>query len=123
MDEAFLSSRRQFTGLSSSHARPCLVWGPYDHCGAGQSVPLPPQSPVPAPQAMEIDMSKTFAAVGALLAAATLVVPTASQADESNSMRVSYADLNLASKAGQGVLTHRIVHAAQVVCVIEDSRE
>ena len=68
-------------------------------------------------------MSKMFAAVGALLAAATLVVPTASQADETNSMRVSYADLNLASKAGQGVLTHRIVHAARVVCVIEDSRE
>ena len=68
-------------------------------------------------------MSKIFAAVGALLAAATLVVPTASQAEESNSMRVSYADLNLASNAGQGVLQRRIVGAARVVCVIEDSRE
>ena len=68
-------------------------------------------------------MSKIFAAVGALFAAATLVVPTASQAEESNSMRLSYADLNLASNAGQGVLQRRIVGAARVVCVIEDSRE
>lgn len=68
-------------------------------------------------------MSKMFAAVGALLAAAALVVPTASQAEESNSVRVSYADLNLASQPGQGVLQHRIFHAARVVCVIEDSRE
>lgn len=68
-------------------------------------------------------MSKMFAAVGALVAAATLVVPTASQAQESNSMTVSYADLNLASKAGQDGLARRIVGAARVVCVIEDSRE
>jgi UrcA family protein len=68
-------------------------------------------------------MSKMFAAAGALLAAATLVLPTASQAEDSNSMRVSYADLNLASTAGQGVLQHRMVGAAKIVCVIEDSRE
>ena len=68
-------------------------------------------------------MSKMFAGVGALLAAATLVVPTASQAEESNSMRVSYADLNLASTTGQGVLQRRMVGAAKIVCVIEDSRE
>lgn len=68
-------------------------------------------------------MSKMFAAVGALLAAATLVVPTASQADSPNSVRVSYADLNLASSAGQGVLRGRITGAAKVVCMIEDSRE
>jgi UrcA family protein len=68
-------------------------------------------------------MSKMFAAAGALLAAATLVLPTASQAEDSNSMRVSYADLNLASTAGQGVLQRRMVGAAKIVCVIEDSRE
>ena len=68
-------------------------------------------------------MSKMFAAAGALLAAATLLVPTASQADTPNSVRVSYADLNLASTAGQGVLQRRMVGAARVVCVIEDSRE
>ena len=68
-------------------------------------------------------MSKMFAAAGALLAAATLVVSTASQAETSNSVHVSYADLNLASPAGQGVLQHRIAGAARVVCVIEDLRE
>jgi UrcA family protein len=68
-------------------------------------------------------MSKILAAAGALLAAATLIVPTASQADESNSVRVSYADLNLASTAGQGILQHRLVGASKIVCVIEDSRE
>jgi len=68
-------------------------------------------------------MSKMFAAAGALLAAATLLVPAATQAEQTNSVRVSYADLNLASQAGQGVLKHRIVGAARVVCVIEDSRE
>jgi UrcA family protein len=75
------------------------------------------------PQQREIDMSKMFAAAGALLAAATLVVSTASQAETSNSVHVSYADLNLASPAGQGVLQRRIAGAARVVCVIEDSRE
>lgn len=68
-------------------------------------------------------MSKILAGAGALIAAATLVLPTASQAEESNSMRVSYADLNLASTAGQGILQRRMAGAAKVVCVIEDSRE
>lgn len=68
-------------------------------------------------------MSKIFVAAGALLAAVTLLAPAASQADDSNSVRVSYADLNLASAAGQGVLQHRIAGAARLVCVIEDSRE
>jgi len=68
-------------------------------------------------------MSKIFAVAGALLSASALAVPSAGQAEESNSMRVSYADLNLASAAGQGTLQRRIVGAAKIVCVIEDSRE
>lgn len=68
-------------------------------------------------------MLKTVTAFAAVLVASTLVVPTVSHALESNSMRVSYADLNLASDAGQRTLGRRIVYAAKVVCVIEDSRE
>jgi UrcA family protein len=68
-------------------------------------------------------MLKTLPAFAALLAAGTLVAPTVSQAAESNSVRVSYADLNLASDLGQHKLQRRITGAARVVCVIEDSRE
>jgi UrcA family protein len=70
-------------------------------------------------------MSKTIAAVGALVVAAALVLPTASQAQQfdSNSVRVSYADLNLGAAPGQLRLQHRMKDAARTVCVIEDSRE
>ncbi|HEU5482882.1 MAG TPA: UrcA family protein [Sphingomicrobium sp.] len=68
-------------------------------------------------------MLKAIPAFGALLAASALVVPTVSQAAETNSIRVSYADLNLASQAGATVLENRIESAARIVCVIEDSRE
>ena len=40
-------------------------------------------------------MLKTLPALAALAAATALVVPTVSQAAEQNSVRVSYADLNL----------------------------
>ena len=68
-------------------------------------------------------MLKTVAALTALAAASVLVLPTVSQAEESNSVRVSYADLNLGSDAGQQMLQRRIAGAARTVCVIEDSRE
>ena len=68
-------------------------------------------------------MMKPLVVVAALVVASTLVVPTVSQAAESHSVRVSYADLNLAAARGQQVLQRRIGSAAVVVCEIEDSRE
>ncbi|HEY6049389.1 MAG TPA: UrcA family protein [Sphingomicrobium sp.] len=68
-------------------------------------------------------MLKAIPALAALAVATVLVTPTVSQAAESDSFRVSYADLNLASNAGQQTLQRRIAHGARVVCVIEDSRE
>ena len=68
-------------------------------------------------------MLKAITAFGAVVVAATLVMPTVSQAAESNSVRVSYADLDLASQLGQHSLQRRITFAARVVCVIEDTRQ
>lgn len=68
-------------------------------------------------------MLKLFPAFAALLTASVLVVPTVSQAAESNSVRVSYADLNLAAEPGAKILEKRIAAAARTVCQIEDSRE
>ena len=68
-------------------------------------------------------MLKALPAFAALLTASALVVPTVSQAAESKSVRVSYADLNLASGIGATILEKRIVNAARTVCEIEDSRE
>ena len=68
-------------------------------------------------------MLRAIPAFAAIVAAATVVVPTVSQAAESNSVRVSYADLNLASDAGADALQRRIGFAARVVCEIEDSRQ
>jgi UrcA family protein len=68
-------------------------------------------------------MSKLIAAAGALVAASALVVPTAGQAQEVNSVRVSYADLNLSYTPAQLTLQRRMHQAARTVCVIEDSRE
>lgn len=68
-------------------------------------------------------MMKAIPAFAALLTASVLVVPTVSQAAQSNSVRVSYADLNLASQAGASILEKRIQSAARSVCEIEDSRE
>lgn len=69
-----------------------------------------------------IKASPALAAAAAVAVAAALVVPTVSQAAESVSMRVSYADLNLASDAGSHVLQRRIAIAARVVCGFEESR-
>lgn len=68
-------------------------------------------------------MLKAIPVAAAIAAAATLVVPTVTRANEVNSVRVSYADLNLASDAGQHSLQRRITFAARVVCEIEDSRQ
>ena len=67
-------------------------------------------------------MLKPVVVTVAILAASALVVPTVSQAATTNSYRVSYADLNLASKNGQHSLQRRIAFGAKVVCEIEDSR-
>lgn len=68
-------------------------------------------------------MLKTLPAMAAILVASALVVPTVSQAATNQSVRVSYADLNLASDAGRNALAGRIYSAARSVCEIEDSRE
>lgn len=68
-------------------------------------------------------MLKTISGVAALTAASMLVVPTVSQASASNSARGSYADLNLASAAGEHILERRIAGAAKFVCEVEDLRE
>jgi UrcA family protein len=68
-------------------------------------------------------MLKTLTAVAAAAVAATLLVPTVSEAADTDSVRVSYADLNLASSIGQNTLQRRIVFAARVVCGPADQRD
>lgn len=61
-------------------------------------------------------MLKTLPALAALAIAAALVLPTVSQAAERNSVRVSYADLNLTTGFGQNKLQRRVGYAARQVC-------
>ena len=61
-------------------------------------------------------MLKTVSAFAAVLIATALVVPTVSQAEDTQSVRVSYADLNLATAHGQDRLGRRIGYAAKIVC-------
>jgi UrcA family protein len=61
-------------------------------------------------------MLKAISAVAALVVASVFVVPTVSQAEDSQSVRVSYADLNLASVDGRQRLEHRVTYAAKTVC-------
>lgn len=61
-------------------------------------------------------MLKTLCALAALAAATALLVPTATQADQRPSVRVSYADLNLTSEVGQNKLQGRIFYASEQVC-------
>jgi UrcA family protein len=68
-------------------------------------------------------MLKTVSAFAAVLVASTLVVPTVSSAMDSDSVRVSYADLNLTADSGQQLLQHRIVRAAKVVCIYDQTRD
>ena len=68
-------------------------------------------------------MLKYLPAIGALIVASALVVPTVSQAASATSASVSFADLNLATGAGRAALDGRVAGAARSVCEIEDSRE
>jgi UrcA family protein len=68
-------------------------------------------------------MLKAVTAFAAVLVASSLVLPTVGQAAESNSVRVTYADLDLASDTGQRSLEHRIVRAAKIVCVYDDGKD
>jgi UrcA family protein len=68
-------------------------------------------------------MLKTLPALAALVVTALFVAPTVTQAAETNYVRVSYADLNLASDSGQYALRGRIAYAARVVCDLEDSKQ
>src|SRR3954470_9023822 len=65
-------------------------------------------------------MFKTLLAIAALAVTSALVVPTVSQAAENNSVRVSYADLNLTTDFGQGKLQRRVAFAARAVCDAAD---
>jgi UrcA family protein len=68
-------------------------------------------------------MLKPALVLAAVLVTSALVSPTVSQAATANSYRVTYADLNLATRVGQTSLERRIAYGARVVCEIEDSRE
>lgn len=65
-------------------------------------------------------MLKLVPTLAALALSAILLVPTATQAAETNSARVTYADLNLASTIGRQKLQHRIAFAARSVCDTAD---
>jgi UrcA family protein len=65
-------------------------------------------------------MLKTLPALAALVVASVLVVPTVSQAAETSSVRVTYADLNLATDFGQHKLQSRLAFAAGSVCDTAD---
>jgi UrcA family protein len=68
-------------------------------------------------------MLKTLPVIAALLAAGALVVPTVSQAASGDSVRVSYADLNLTTEFDQARLQRRISFAAAFVCGAADHRD
>ena len=68
-------------------------------------------------------MLKTLPAVAALVVAGALVVPTVSQAAAGDSVRVSYADLNLTTEFDQARLQRRIKYAAVSVCGPADHRD
>ena len=68
-------------------------------------------------------MLKTFPALAALAVAGALLLPTVSQAEDQTSVRVSYADLDLAKSIGQQRLQHRIAFAAERVCGTADARD
>lgn len=61
-------------------------------------------------------MVKQLIIIAAAVVASALIVPTVSQAADRSSVRVSYADLNLATGFGQNKLQRRIAYASQTVC-------
>jgi UrcA family protein len=68
-------------------------------------------------------MLKTLPALAALVAASAFLTPTVSQAADTDSVRISYADLNLATGFGQDRLQSRIASAAETVCGPADLRD
>lgn len=68
-------------------------------------------------------MLKTLPALAALATAGALVVPTVGQASDTDSVRVSYADLNLVATSDQTRLEQRITFAAETVCGPADHRD
>ena len=68
-------------------------------------------------------MLKIFPALAAFGVAAALLVPTASQAEEPDLVRVPYGDLNLLASFDQAKLQRRVAFAAQVVCGPADHRD
>src|SRR5258708_11768083 len=90
---------------------------------ATRSIPLQTQSPVPASRKGRRAMLKTFPVLAALAVTAALVVPNVSQAEETDSVRVPYADLNLLASPDQARLQRRIAFAAEVVCWTADHRD
>lgn len=68
-------------------------------------------------------MTRISMTIAALLTLSGTALPSAALADDVASMRVSYADLNLAGNEGRDVLKRRIDFAARSVCQIEDSKE
>jgi UrcA family protein len=61
-------------------------------------------------------MHKSLVVIAAVLVASALIVPTVSQAAPRDSVRVSYADLNLGTNSGQNKLQRRIAYASKLVC-------
>jgi UrcA family protein len=61
-------------------------------------------------------MLKTIPALAALGVSAMLLVPTATQAQDLPTARVSYADLDLASDGGQQTLIRRMTFASDQLC-------
>jgi UrcA family protein len=68
-------------------------------------------------------MLKPISAVAAVLVASALVVPTVSNAAAIDSVRVSFADLNLGTEDGASALERRIAYAAETVCDVGRSFE
>src|SRR5258708_33538895 len=77
----------------------------------------------PASQKGRRTMVKTFPALAALVVATALVTPTVGQGAEANSIRVSYADLDLVASFGQNQLERRIAYAAETVCGTAEPRD
>jgi len=67
-------------------------------------------------------MLKTVTAVAAVVMTAALIMPTISQAEDVQSMKVSYRDLDLDSNAGQQKLGRRIAYAADTVCSLGEEK-
>lgn len=68
-------------------------------------------------------MLKMLPALAAMAAASIVVAPTITHAADTQSVRVSYADLNLISTFDQAKLQNRIHFAAEIVCGPADHRD